>query len=323
MAQNILVIGELDDGAASTTTLELLAGASSLSEGGSVGVTLLGAGASSAAASCVGATVAYVNDDSEYDSFRGDQWLNAIAGAVESSSPDVVLIAQSIVGREIGPRLSHRLGTAVAMDCVSISNDGGATKATRPCFGGNAMATYGFETSPAIATVRAKSFEILESGSGPASTEELPGAGESRTAIIATEEATSEGLQIQDAPVVVCGGRGLGEAEAFSQIEEIAAAIGADKAAVGASRAAVALGWYPPSQQVGLTGKVVTPDLYLAVAVSGASQHMAGCSGSKTIVGINRDEEANIWSFSRYGIIGDYKQVVPALIEELKKAAGN
>ena len=97
MAQNILVIGELDDGAASTTTLELLAGASSLSEGGSVGVTLLGAGASSAATSCVGATVAYVNDDSEYDSFRGDQWLNAIAGAVESSSPDVVLIALSLI----------------------------------------------------------------------------------------------------------------------------------------------------------------------------------------------------------------------------------
>ena len=323
MSHNILVIGELDEGSASATTRELLAGASEIASGGNVSVTLLGAGASQAVGACAGANTAYASDDVQYDDFRGDQWISAIQSAVEAESPDVILVAQSIVGREVGPRLSHKLGTAVAMDCVSISDEGGSIKATRPCFGGNAMATYGFSTSPAIATVRAKSFEVIEGGSGPSTSTELPAASQSRTEIIATEAATSEGLQIQDATVVVCGGRGLGDAEAFGEMESIASAIGLDKAAVGASRAAVDLGWYPPSQQVGLTGKVVTPDLYLAVAVSGASQHMAGCSGSKTIVGINRDEEANIWSFSRYGIIGDYKQVVPALIEELKKASGN
>ena len=126
------------------------------------------------------------------------------------------------------------------------------------------------------------------------------------------------GLQIQDATVVVSGGRGLGDEEGFRVVEALASAIGDDRAAVGASRAACDLGWYPVSQQVGLTGKVVTPDLYIAIAISGASQHMAGCSGSKMIVAINRDAEANIFKEARYGIVGDYKQVLPPLIEAVK-----
>ena len=133
------------------------------------------------------------------------------------------------------------------------------------------------------------------------------------------EVTESEGLALTDAKIVVGGGRGLGAPEGFEDMKNLAAAIGKDKAAVGASRAAVDLGWFPPSEQIGLTGKVVTPDLYIAIAVSGASQHMAGCSGSKMIVAVNRDKDANIFAFSKYGIVGDWKQVVPALIEEFKK----
>ena len=147
----------------------------------------------------------------------------------------------------------------------------------------------------------------------------LPGPGESPTVVTGYEATVSEGLQITDAQVVVSGGRGLGAAEGFELVEQLAEAIGKDKAAVGASRAAVDLGWYPPSQQVGLTGKVVSPDIYIAIAISGASQHLAGCSGSKILIAVNRDPDANIFNFAKYGIVGDYKQVVPALIEEFKK----
>ncbi|MDA0815754.1 MAG: electron transfer flavoprotein subunit alpha/FixB family protein [Chloroflexi bacterium] len=318
MPQNILVIGELDDGAPSATTLELLGGAQSLADGGSVAVTLLGSGASAAAAQASGAARAFVSDDATYDTFRGDQWLPAVQAAVEQVAPDLILMGQTTAGRELGPRLAFRLDTAVAMDCVNVVVSAGAIEATRPCYGGNAQATYTFATSPAIATVRAKSFDPAE-GAGAADTTELPAAGESRVTVTGKEVTESEGLPLTDAPIVVSGGRGLGAPEAFEDLKQLADAIGRDLAAVGASRAAVDLGWFPPSEQVGLTGKVVTPDLYLAIAISGASQHMAGCSGAKTIVAINRDKDANIFGFSKYGIVGDWKQVVPALIEELKK----
>lgn len=318
MARNILVVGELAGGQPTSTTLELLGGAAGLAGGGNVSVTLLGTGATAAAAACAGASTAYASDDAAYDTFRGEQWLAAIGTALDQATPDVILIAQSTAGREIGPRLAHRRGTAVAMDCVSIADEGGAIKATRPAYGGNAVATYSFATSPAVATVRAKSFEP-GSGAGPTSTVALPGAGESRVTVTGREQVVAAGLQLQDAPVVVSGGRGMGSADGFQVIEALADAIGKDKTAVGASRAAVDLGWYPPSQQVGLTGKVVTPNLYFAVAISGASQHMAGCSGSKVLVAINRDADANIFSFAKYGIVGDYKTVVPAIIAELKK----
>ena len=261
-----------------------------------------------------------MSGDGGYDAFRSDLWLAAVAAAVEQASPAVILTAQSMVGRDLAPRLAFRLDTAAAMDCVDLTAKGGALRATRPCYGGNAQATYSFATAPAIASIRAKSFDALDPPREGASGEtmELPAAGDGRAEITGREQAAAEGLQLQDAPIVVSGGRGLGAPEEFSVVEELAAAIGTERCAVGASRAACDLGWYPVSQQVGLTGKVVTPDLYIAIAISGASQHMAGCSGSKTIVAINRDEEANIFKASRYGIVGDFKQVVPALTEAIK-----
>ncbi len=318
MPHNILVVGELDGGAPSSTTLELLGGAQGIAGGGTVSVALLGTGASGAAAQAAGAAKAYVNDDAAYDTFRGEQWLPAVQAAAEQSGADLVLLGQTTAGRELGPRLAFRLNSAVAMDCVNVADNGGTIEATRPAYGGNAQATYTFASSPAVATVRAKSFDAAGSG-GAGETVALPGPGESRVNVTGKEVTESEGLAITEAPIVVGGGRGLGAPEAFEEMKNLAAAIGKDKAAVGASRAAVDLGWFPPSEQIGLTGKVVTPDLYIAVAISGASQHMAGCSGSKMIVAVNRDKDANIFAFAKYGIVGDWKQVVPALIEEFKK----
>ncbi|HJM89272.1 MAG TPA: electron transfer flavoprotein subunit alpha/FixB family protein [Dehalococcoidia bacterium] len=320
MAQDILVIGEIEGGAPSSVTAELLGAATRLADGGTVSVALLGAAANDAAAAAfaAGADKAFVGADAAYDEFQPDQWLAAAQAAVEQASPSAVLLGQSGAGRDLAPRLAFRLDTAVAMDCVAVEAAGDSITATRPCYGGNAQATYSFATSPAIATVRAKSQEPLEPGDSSGETVELPGVGESRGEIVGREQAVSEGLQLQDATIVVSGGRGLGSAEGFEIAEELAATLGSDRTAVGASRAACDLGWYPVSQQVGLTGKVVTPDLYIAVGISGASQHMAGCSGSKAIVAINRDEEANIFQSARFGVVADYKAVLPPLIAAIK-----
>ena len=321
MARNILVVGELEGGALTSTTGELVAAASRLVDGGQVSVTLLGSGAGDSAgpAFAAGADRAFVSSDGGFDEFRSDLWVAAVEDAIGQASPDAIFIAQSAVGRDLGPRLAFRQDSAVAMDCVSVADEGGQLKATRSCYGGSAQATYSFATSPAIATIRAKSQDPLATPrDASGETVELAGAAAGRSEIVGREQAVSTGLALQDAAVVVSGGRGLGAAEGFQLVEALAAAIGSDKAAVGSSRAAVDLGWYPTTQQVGLTGKVVTPDLYVAIAISGASQHMAGCSGSKTIVAINRDPEANIFKSARFGIVGDYKDVLPALIEAVK-----
>ena len=319
MAKNILVIGEHADSEITATTAELIGQSTRLAEGGLVSVALLGSSAADATQQAfeAGAGKVFVNDDDSYTEYNSDQWVTAIESILDGI--DVILVAQSTVGRDLAPRLAARQGTAAAMDCVDVRSDNGEIRVTRPCYGGNALADYSFATSPVIATVRAKAFEALPLQSG-ASGEviELPAPSESRTTIEGREVAEAEGLAITDAPIVVSGGRGLGGPEGFEDVENLAAAFGSNRAAVGASRAACDLGWYPVSQQVGLTGKVVTPDLYVAIAISGASQHMAGCSGSKMIIAINRDPEANIFQNAKYGIVGDYKAVLPALIEAVK-----
>jgi electron transfer flavoprotein alpha subunit len=320
---DVLVVGELAEGQPTKTTLELLGAGTRLAEGGQVGVALLGSSAPGATQKAFegGANKAFVSDDANYDTYHPDQWLAAADAALDQFNPAVVLLAQSMVGRDLAPRLAVRRNTAAAMDCVQLANDGGTLKVTRPVYGGNALATLSFNSSPAVVTVRAKAQDPIEPRSGASGeTVQLPTAGETRYNVTGRETIETEGVQLQDAPVVVSGGRGLGSPDGFQIVEQLAAALGKERTAVGSSRAACDLGWYPVSQQVGLTGKVVTPDLYIAVAISGASQHMAGCSGAKTIVAINKDPEANIFKAARYGIVGDYKQVLPPLIEALKAA---
>jgi electron transfer flavoprotein alpha subunit len=167
--------------------------------------------------------------------------------------------------------------------------------------------------------VKAKTFDALEAdGSRSGSVTAIAATGQARVKVLGVSKAESTGIKLEDAPVVVSGGRGLGDPSAFKMLEELSSLL---KGATGASRAACDLGWYPPAQQVGLTGKTVSPNLYIAVAISGASQHMAGMSGSKNIVAINKDGDANMVKVSKFAIVDDYKKVIPALIEEIKKLA--
>jgi electron transfer flavoprotein alpha subunit len=313
----ILVIAEAVDGALTPISGELIGAAKKLSGEGAGNVTALVAGNEGLAQQLIaaGADNAIAATNGALASGTAEAYVPAVQAALEQSGADVVLLGQTSLGRDLGPALAFKLGTAVAMDCVDLKVEGGKIHATRSAYGGNARAEVGFRNSPAIATVKAKSFDAPTSaGSGSVSTIDV--AGDSRVKVTGTSKAESTGIRLEDAPVVVSGGRGLGDPSAFAQLEELAKLL---KGATGASRAACDLGWDPPSQQVGLTGKTVSPGLYIAVAISGASQHMAGMAGSKNIVAINKDADANMVKVSKFAIIEDYKKIIPALIEEIKK----
>ncbi len=319
----ILVIGETEAGALTAATAELLGAANRLTAelGGDAALALIGAdlAAAAEAAGPAGASTVYRADDASLAQYQTDACLPVAQQIVEQDAPQVVLMAQSSMGRDLAPRLATRLGSAAAMDALGLEVEGDRVKVTRSCYGGNARQVVTVKTDPQVITVRAKSQDPLEPDASRSAeiVDVTPAGADVRARVTAKDAAESEGVRLEDAEIVVSGGRGLGGPEAFGDLEQLAGVLGA---AVGSSRAACDLGWYPPSQQVGLTGTVVSPTLYLAIAISGASQHMAGCGGSKNIVAINKDPDAAIFAFSRFGIVDDYKKVLPALESALKDA---
>ncbi len=280
----------------------------------------LGTNAGQAAKNAVafGADTAFSVENAMLDDYAGDSWVAALQAAARETSPDVVLLGQTMVGRDLAPRFAVRSGTAVAMDCIDLQVDGGRLVMTRPVYGGNAHASYTSKTSPAVATVRAKSQEPLERDDSRGGEVRALAAdiAAPRSKVVGREEMKSEGIRLEDAKVVVSGGRGLGSPEGFDSLHQLANILGG---AVGSSRAVVDLGWVPVAMQVGLTGKVVTPDLYIAVGISGASQHLAGITGVKNVVAVNKDKDADIFKVSRYGAVADWKPFMTAFIEECRR----
>ena len=314
----ILVIAETADGALAPISLELLGAARKLAAEGAGNVAAFVAGPEALAKELIahGADTAFAATNAALASGTADAYLPAVESAIQQSGADIVLLGQTSLGRDLGPAVAFKLGTAIAMDCVDLTIAGGRLRATRSCYGGNARAEVTWKAPLQVATVKAKTFDALPAdASRNGAVTALDAAGDSRVKVLSTEKASSEGVKLEDAPVVVSGGRGLGDPSAFKMLEELAHLL---KGATGASRAACDLGWYPPSQQVGLTGKTVSPTLYIAVAISGASQHMAGMSGSKNIVAINKDADAPIFQIADLGIVGDVHKVLPALIDALK-----
>ena len=323
MAQ-ILVFGESSaDGDPAAITAELLGAATRLNEvigGDGVACALIGAKLETAAQAAIaaGAGTVYNAQHDALAQYQTDSYLPVAAAIVEQVAPAIVLFGQTSLGRDLAPRLATRLGSAVAMDALVLAAAGDRVQVTRSCYGGNARQVVTVESDPQVVTVRAKSQDPLPEDASRTGdivvVEAAPG--EARARVVGKQTADASGVRLEDAAIVVSGGRGLGAPEAFADLERIAADLGA---AVGASRAACDLGWYPPSQQVGLTGTIVSPELYVAIAISGASQHMAGCGGSKNIIAINKDPDANIFRYCRFGIVDDYKKVLPQLELELKK----
>ena len=325
--QRILVLGELDQSGLAGITEELLSLARSLADetGGEVSVSLQGAsvGSEADAAIAMGADTAYKVESPLLSEPQIDAHLSALEQVAAQTSPSIILIGRTPLGRDVGPRLAFRLGAAVAQDCVdvSVNADTGRVKATRPVYGGNAMASVSFTGDGVqVVIVRPKTFEANEPDSGrTGSVEEFStDLDESviRAQLIETVSQESEGVRLEDAGIVVSGGRGLGGPEPFEQLQALSDLLGG---ALGASRAACDAGWIDHSHQVGLTGKTITPDLYITVGISGASQHMAGCSASKNIVAINRDEDANIFKSATYGVVGDWNKVLPSFMETIRE----
>ncbi|HCV00680.1 MAG TPA: electron transfer flavoprotein [Dehalococcoidia bacterium] len=313
-----LIIAETVEGAVAPLSFELLAAARSLVDQGGGSVSALVAGDESLAQPLFehGADAVYLAPAGSLVSGYAETGVAAALAACEAAGAEVVLMGQTSLGRDLAPLMAFRLNTAVAMDCLSLELQEGRLRATRSCYGGNANAEVTWRGETQIATLKLKAWDALEPDtSRNGSVVPVEAAGEQRVRVISTEAAEATGVRLEDAEVVVSGGRGLGDPSAFSMMEELSELLGG---ATGASRAACDLGWYPPSQQVGLTGKTVTPNLYIAVGISGASQHMAGMSGSKNIIAINRDPDANMVQVARFAVIEDYKKVVPALIDAIK-----
>ncbi len=317
---SLWVVVEPSQGSLTTTSLELLSHARSLAT--NVSAITWGSGASFAAqAGEYGATTLY--DVGALDgSLPGVPVASAIAALVQSAgSPDAILVPTSYDGRDIAGRLSARLDRPVLTNVTGLSDQGGLVT-EHPVFGGTQTVKARFTgDGPGIIVVRAKSFVSESAGASPATVVAAPvgdtaNTASARIANSHVEERT--GPKLEDAAVVVSGGRGLGEAEKYSLIEEAAKLL---NGAPGASRAIVDAGWVPYSYQVGQTGKTVKPTVYIACGISGATQHMVGMKGSKNIVAINKDADAPIFQIADFGIVGDVHKVLPALIEALKARA--
>jgi electron transfer flavoprotein alpha subunit len=328
MADNkgVMVLGEVIEGNLSSISTELLGCGRKLADelGQELSTLLIGSAVSGCAREAIayGADKVYVVEDPLLGDYQADSYVAAAEKAAKEANPAILLLGQTEIGSDIAARLAFRLETAAVLDCVAleINADSKRLLQTKPVYGGNAQAIYVTDTDPQIATVRAKSMTPLakdDSRQGEVVNIDAGlDASAIRTKVLDKVKEEVEGVKLEDAAVIVTGGRGIGGEEGFKELEELARMM---KGAVGASRPACDNGWMPDKAQVGLTGKIVTPDLYIAVGVSGASQHMAGCSGSKTIVAINKDSEANIFRMAHYGVVGDWKKILPAFKEKVKE----
>ncbi|NVL92223.1 MAG: electron transfer flavoprotein subunit alpha/FixB family protein [Desulfobacterales bacterium] len=325
MAQGIWIIAEQREGELRKISFELVSEGRRLADkmGQSVTAILLGSHIKGKAAVLgkYGADKVIVADDERLATYTTDAYVSVLSQLTRASEPAIILLSATVQGKDMSGRLAARLGVGMAQDCVAFSIENSNLIARRPIYAGKAYATVTFEESwPQIATGRPNVFELNEpDDSRPV---EVIGAefnlddSQFKTKIIESIQEAGGKVDLTEAERIVSGGRGMKGPENYVILEELADLIGAT---VGASRSAVDAGWRPHSDQVGQTGKVVSPNLYIACGISGAIQHLAGMGTSKYTVAVNKDPDAPIFQKADYGVVGDLFEVVPALIEEIKK----
>lgn len=254
--------------------------------------------------------------NAELENYSSSAYTELVEKYVNESDPDIIIFSNSSLGKDLAPRVAARLNCGIAVDVVGIEYDNNEIIATRPVYAGKALMDVKISSPKKIFTLRPNVFNLGEPSDQTADVE-IKEVDAPNLAVKVVDLKKSEGkIDVAEAETIVAGGRGLKEADKFKMIEDLAEEL---NAAVGASRAVVDAGWRPHSEQVGQTGKTVSPTLYIAVGISGAIQHLAGMRSSKYIVAINKDAEAPIFQIADYGIAGDAFEILPALIEEVKK----
>lgn len=321
----ILTYCEIIDGKLPSITREVLGCGRKLADelGQQLCTVLVGSDMGSLAQEAIahGADKVYVVDDPLLAEYQTDAYVAVMEKVVKQVMPRILLLGQTSVGRDLAPMLAFRLDTTATLDCVglAIDPDTKLLQRIKPVYGGNALATFTSDSCPQIATVRDKVMSapepVLKQGE-VITLDAGPDPSAIRARLLKRVKEDEGGVRLEDAQVIISGGRGIGSAEGFTQLQELAALL---KGAVGASRPACDYGWLAPNRQVGITGKIVSPDLYIAIALSGSIQHLSGCAQSKSIVAINTDPEAFIFKQADYGVIGDWKKVVPAFRDKLKE----
>jgi electron transfer flavoprotein alpha subunit len=325
--KGILVCGELADGKLASITTELLGCGRKLADDLKEDLSCLLArdsvGDAPKEAIAFGADRVYAVEHPVLKEYQADSYIQVIEKLAKDTSPQTILMGQTSMGRDLAPRLAFRLGGSLTTDCLELSIDSETRLLvqTRPVYGGNAQATFASDVMPQMATIRTKAMSPLDrddSRKGEVIATKIDiDASKVRTKILETVKEEAVGIKLEDAPVIISGGRGIGGAEPFqTTLKELADLL---HGAVGASRPPADNGWVPEALHIGLTGKIVAPDIYIAIAISGASQHTAGCTGSKHIIAINKDPEANIFREAELGVVGKYEDVVPALTSKLKE----
>ncbi len=316
---NVLTYCEFADGALRSNALPGIACARQLAEhhGGDVVLLLVGKGAGAAAqdaANYAGKVIAV--DDDGLDAYVAESQAPIVKRVIEAESASAVVTTASAVGKDLMPRVAALFGVGVASDVAEVVSK---NQFKRPILAGNAFSTVEVSSEPLLVTVRQSAFDAAEPASAPGQVESAE-AGEVEmlgAEVVRVDATSSDRPDLNDADVVVSGGRGMKSGENFKVLEQLADALGA---AMGASRAATDAGMVPADWQVGQTGKIVAPNLYFAVAISGAIQHLAGMKNSKTIVAINKDPEAPIFQVADYGLVSTWEEAIPTLTDEIKKA---
>ncbi len=324
MAQGVMIIAEQRDGDIRKISYELVSEGKRLADasGQELTAVLLGSNIKDKAEELgkYGAAKVLVADDPRLEKYTTDAYSCVIAEIVKACDPAILLLGASSQGKDLSGRLSAKLGVGMAQDCTKFEVADGKLVATRPIYAGKAYAKVSYDDNyPNMATARPNVMSITEPGDSSAEISDAAFTLDDaaiKTKIVEALKDESGKVDLTEADKIVSGGRGVKGPEGFEALEKLADAIGAS---VGASRSAVDAGWRPVTDQVGQTGKVVSPNLYIACGISGAIQHLAGMSTSKFVVAINKDEEAPIFQKADYGIVDDLFAVVPALAEEVKK----
>ena len=324
MAQGVCVITEFREGAFRRVSFEIASEGRRLADelGEPLLALALGESIDAVAADLgnYGVEKVYVVDDPNLKNYRAETYVPVAAEILNNLDPKVILAPASVDGKDFSARLAARLGAGLATDCTELKVEGGSLKAKRPMYAGKAFVWYEWADGawPQMASCRPNVMDCLAPDTSKKAEVEKAGvevvAG-TQTQVVNIEKDAGGKLDLTEAEIIVSGGRGMKGPENFAMLEELAKLLGA---AVGASRSAVDSGWRPHADQVGQTGKVVTPNLYIACGISGAIQHLAGMSSSKYIVAVNKDPEAPIFSKADYGVVEDLFQFMPAFIEEVK-----